>query len=241
MMTTFGEQQSRGYDRRATRLLGGLYHLIAADIDAATQPGAWVLDVGTGPGRLLTRLLSRRMDLRLHGVDLSPHMIEIAERTLAGDQAELSVGDVGALPYPDDSFDLVVSSLSLHEWPDVERAIAELARVLRPGGTVAIYDFRFVPAAAALSALRHSFPAATVRRETVRPGDIRSGCMHDSALTPPRVRVWRAATCRSVISRHGSVSPRTCCGTGRTPACSLHGETAPDAAAIATKTPRRWR
>ncbi|MBF6301703.1 class I SAM-dependent methyltransferase [Nocardia amamiensis] len=167
-MTTFGEKQSRGYDRRATRLLGGLYRLIAADVDAATAPGAWVLDVGTGPGKLVARVGSRRPDLRLHGVDLSPHMIEIAERTLAG-RAEFSVGDVGALPYPDDSFDLVVSSLSLHEWPEVDRAIAELARVLRPGGTVAIYDFRFVPAAPALSALRQSFPAATVRRETVRP------------------------------------------------------------------------
>ncbi|WP_040779102.1 class I SAM-dependent methyltransferase [Nocardia pneumoniae] len=167
-MTTFGEKQSQGYDRRATRLLGGLYQLITAYVDAATDPGAWVLDVGTGPGKLLARLHSGRPDLRLHGVDLSPHMIEIAERTLA-DRAEISVGDVGALPYPDDSFDLVVSSLSLHEWPDVDRAVEELARVLRPGGTVAIYDFRFVPAAPALRALRRCFPAATVRRETARP------------------------------------------------------------------------
>ncbi|MGK8522427.1 class I SAM-dependent methyltransferase [Nocardia asteroides] len=76
---------------------------------------------------------------------------------------------MGALPYPDDSFDLAVSSLSMHEWPEVDRAIAELARVLRPGGLVAIYDFRFVRASAALGALRRSFEAATVRREPVRP------------------------------------------------------------------------
>ncbi|WP_181725190.1 class I SAM-dependent methyltransferase [Nocardia gipuzkoensis] len=167
-MTTFGEKQSRGYDQRATRLLGGLYRHIATDIDAAAQPGAWVLDVGAGPGKLLAQLASRREDLRLHGVDLSPHMIDLAESALSG-VAELSVGDVGALPYPDDSFDLVVSSLSMHEWPQVDRAIAELARVLRPGGAVAIYDFRFVRASAALDALRRSFEAATVRREPVRP------------------------------------------------------------------------
>ncbi|MEU2037114.1 class I SAM-dependent methyltransferase [Nocardia niwae] len=168
-MTTFGEKQSREYDQRASRLLGGLYRRIAADIDAAAQPGAWVLDVGTGPGKRLAQLASRRPDLRLHGVDLSPHMIDLAEATLSGGAAELSVGDVAALPYPDDSFDLVVSSLSMHEWPEVGHAVADLARVLRPGGAVAIYDFRFVRSTAALSALRRCFDAATVRRETVRP------------------------------------------------------------------------
>ncbi|MGY1943033.1 class I SAM-dependent methyltransferase [Nocardia asiatica] len=167
-MTTFGEKQSRDYDQRATRLLGGLYRHITTDIDAAAQPGAWVLDVGTGPGKLLEQVITRRSDLRPHGVDLSPHMIALAEARLSG-AAELSVGDVGALPYPDDSFDLVVSSLSMHEWPRVGQAIAELARVLRPGGVVAIYDFRFVRAADALDALRRRFEAATVRREPVRP------------------------------------------------------------------------
>ncbi|MGV9334331.1 class I SAM-dependent methyltransferase [Nocardia sp. NPDC003726] len=168
-MTTFGAKQSRGYDQRASRLLKGLYRRIAADIDADAPTGAWVLDVGTGPGELLARLVSRRPDLHLHGIDLSPHMIDLAEAKLSGGTVELSVGDVAALPYPDDSFDLVVSSLSMHEWPDVGRATAELARVLRPGGAVAIYDFRFLRSAAALSALRRSFDAATVRREPVRP------------------------------------------------------------------------
>ncbi|MFE7741293.1 class I SAM-dependent methyltransferase [Nocardia sp. NPDC057455] len=168
-MTTFGEKQSRDYDQRATRLLGGLYRRIAADIDAAAHPGAGVLDVGTGPGKMLALLYSRRPDLRLHGVDLSSHMIDLADAALSGSPAELSVGDVAALPYPDDSFDLVVSSLSMHEWPEIDRAIAELARVSRPGGTVAIYDFRFTRSAAAQRALRHSFEAVTVRREPVRP------------------------------------------------------------------------
>jgi ubiquinone/menaquinone biosynthesis C-methylase UbiE len=168
-MTTFGEKQSRDYDQRASRLLGSLYRRIAADIDAAARPGAGILDVGTGPGKLLAQLHSRRPDLRLHGVDLSPHMIDLADAALSGGAAEFSVGDVAALPYPDDSFDVVVSSLSMHEWPQVDRASTELARVLRPGGTAAIYDFRFVRSAAAQSALRRSFEAATVRREPVRP------------------------------------------------------------------------
>jgi ubiquinone/menaquinone biosynthesis C-methylase UbiE len=109
------------------------------------------------------------MELRLHGVDLSPHMIDLADAALSGGAATSPTESSAALPYPDDSFDVVVSSLSMHEWPQVDRASTELARVLRPGGTAAIYDFRFVRSAAAQSALRRSFEAATVRREPVRP------------------------------------------------------------------------
>ncbi|MEU7633086.1 class I SAM-dependent methyltransferase [Nocardia sp. NPDC049220] len=168
-MTTFGDKRSRGYDKRAAVLLGGLYRLIATDIDALAKTDSQVLDAGTGPGKLLAELRSQRPDLRLHGVDLSPQMIDLAERKRTGGHVDFSVGDVGALPYPDDSFDVVVSSLSMHEWPAVNRAISELARVLRPGGVVRIYDFRFVRPAAALTALRHYFVAGTVRREIVRP------------------------------------------------------------------------
>lgn len=88
-MTTFGAKQSRGYDQRgydqrASRLLGRLYRRIAADIDAVERSGAWVLDVGTGPGELLAQLHCLRPDLRLHGIDLSPHMSELADAKLSG-------------------------------------------------------------------------------------------------------------------------------------------------------------
>ncbi len=128
-MTTFDHAAGLGYDRRATRLLGSLYRRIAADIDTATDPGAAVADIGTGPGRLLSCLAERRPDLRLHGVDLSPHMIEIAHRNLTGHPVELAVADVRDLPYPDAGLDLAVSSLSMHEWRDLDAA----AREPRPG------------------------------------------------------------------------------------------------------------
>ncbi|HKD97163.1 MAG TPA: class I SAM-dependent methyltransferase, partial [Micromonosporaceae bacterium] len=59
--------------------------------------------------------------------------------------ANAQVGDVTDLPFADGSFDLVVSSLSLHHWDEPEAAVPELARVLRPGGRVCIYDFPFAP------------------------------------------------------------------------------------------------
>ncbi|MGS2811134.1 class I SAM-dependent methyltransferase [Nocardia sp. MW-W600-9] len=165
-MTTFDRAQSLGYDRRATRLLGSLYRRIATDIDTATSPAATVADIGTGPGKMLSCLAPRRPDLRLHGIDLSPHMIEIAGRNLHGHTAELTVADVTDLPYPDASIDLAVSSLSMHEWPDLDPAADELHRVLRPGGILAVYDFRFTRADPIRDTLRARF--GTVDATTIR-------------------------------------------------------------------------
>lgn len=141
-----GPATVRRYDRTA-RLLRPLYRRIAADIAKGTPHGARVLDLGTGPGHLLVALGRRRPDLDLTGVDLSADMIDVATRRVAefGDRARAVTGDVGALPFPDRSFDLVVTSLSLHHWPDVPAAAAEIARVLRPDGHVGVYDFRRAP------------------------------------------------------------------------------------------------
>src|SRR5437763_49815 len=80
--------------------------------------------------------------LSLTGVDLSADMVTAAERNL-GDRATVRVGSATELPFPDRSFDLVVSSISMHHWDRPEAAVPELARVLRPGGRLRIYDFRF--------------------------------------------------------------------------------------------------
>ena len=74
-------------------------------------------------------------------------MIAAAKRNLEpfGDRASARVDDATSLPFRDRSFDLIVSSLSLHHWDDPEAAVPELARVLRPGGRVYIYDFPFAP------------------------------------------------------------------------------------------------
>jgi ubiquinone/menaquinone biosynthesis C-methylase UbiE len=160
----FNRRASRSYDQRATRLLRGFYRTVAAEVSAAAAPGATVLDVGTGPGRLPATLAERRPDLCLHGADLSPDMVELARHARPGIAFE--VADVAALPWPDASLDVVVSTLSAHEWPDPVAAAAELARVLRPGGRLMIYDFRFVrlgPLTAALSR------RGQVRRSALRP------------------------------------------------------------------------
>ena len=140
----FEGRSSRFYDFVARRVARVMYRRLADDIAAEAPQGAAVLDVGTGPGVLLVELARRRPDLRLTGVDLSADMIAAAARNL-GDRADVRAADVTDLPFEDGSFDLVVSSLSLHHWESPADAVPELARVLRPGGRVLIYDFPGAP------------------------------------------------------------------------------------------------
>lgn len=125
------------YDRLSGWLLGGFYSGVADDVAAAAPPGGRVLDVGCGPGHLAARLADR--GLHVAAIDLDPAMVERARRRLAA-RAETAVADVAALPFPDASFDVVVSTLSMHHWADHAAGLAEVARVLRPGGVALVFD-----------------------------------------------------------------------------------------------------
>ena len=109
--------------------------------------GASSAEVGCGPGHLSIRL-ARQHGLEVTGLDLDPAMIARArantDRPEAGDQRrpEFLVGDVAALAFPDGSFDLVVSILSMHHWADPAAGLAEIGRVLRPGARALIWDLR---------------------------------------------------------------------------------------------------
>jgi SAM-dependent methyltransferase len=135
------------YDEMSRLVLGSFFGPIAADIAAAAPDGARVLEVGCGPGHLSIRL-ARQHGLDVTGLDLDPAMIERAranaDRSEDSDESGPSflVGDVAALPFPDESFDLVVSTMSMHHWADPTSGMAEIDRVLRPGASALIWDFR---------------------------------------------------------------------------------------------------
>jgi ubiquinone/menaquinone biosynthesis C-methylase UbiE len=82
------------------------------------------------------------------GLDLDSAMVERARANarraddLIGTQPSFLVGDVASLAFPDASFDLVVSTLSMHHWADPGAGLTEIARVLRPGGRVLVWDLR---------------------------------------------------------------------------------------------------
>jgi ubiquinone/menaquinone biosynthesis C-methylase UbiE len=142
--TIEGRSRTRFYSFMTGRLMRSVYRRIAADIaDAAPRDGD-LLDVGTGPGWLLVEIARSRPDLRLTGIDPSADMTAIAGRNV-GNRATLHVAGAESLPFPDDSFDVVVSSFSLHHWENPATAVSEFRRVLRDGGRVNLYDFRFAP------------------------------------------------------------------------------------------------
>lgn len=94
--------------------------------------GRHILDAGCGSGPLMAELIERGADVT--GFDGSPAMINLARRRL-GDAAILGVHDFAEpLPYEDETFDDVVASLVLHYLKDWDAPLAEICRVLKPGG-----------------------------------------------------------------------------------------------------------
>jgi SAM-dependent methyltransferase len=131
------------YDALTAPLLGGFFTRVASSL-AELAPRARVLEVGSGPGRLATRLAELTPDVLVTGVDISPEMVEransLAVWSRVADRVEFRVGDVASLPFAEASFDVVVSTFSLHHWPSSAEGLAEVYRVLRPGGVALIYD-----------------------------------------------------------------------------------------------------
>src|SRR5262249_2166991 len=105
----------------------------------ASRARGRVLEVAVGTGRNLAHYPS---DVAITGVELSPAMLELARQraTELGIGADLRVGDAQALPFDDETFDTAVCTLSLCTIPDPDVAIAEMRRVLRPGGQMLLLD-----------------------------------------------------------------------------------------------------
>jgi ubiquinone/menaquinone biosynthesis C-methylase UbiE len=98
-----------------------------------------VLEVAIGTGRNLSFYPK---GVQITGIDLSPAMLDLARRraTELGIDVELLEGDAEALPFADNRFDTVVCALSLCSIPNGAKAIAEMARVLKPGGRLLLLD-----------------------------------------------------------------------------------------------------
>jgi SAM-dependent methyltransferase len=105
---------------------------------AAPQGLDW-LDVGCGTGALSAAILAQSAPASLISIDPSDGFIAAARARVADPRAEFRVGDAQALPLPAASRDIVVSALMLNFVPDKAKALGEMKRVVRPGGTIAFY------------------------------------------------------------------------------------------------------
>lgn len=105
------------------------------------RPDARLLEVGCGPGFATERLLEVIRDGQVVAVDVDPEMIALArDRLRERERAQVVEGSVTALPFADDSFDAATARLVLEHVPDVVSALAELRRVLRPGGRLFVTE-----------------------------------------------------------------------------------------------------
>jgi ubiquinone/menaquinone biosynthesis C-methylase UbiE len=132
------DRWSREYERdQVSRWLQQLQLEALSALDP--RLGDRLLDVGCGSGAAV-RAAASSVD-RVVGVDLSEGMIARA-RELAGATAnvEFSVADAEALPFEDATFTALLCTTSFHHYPNPERAVAEMARVLTPGGRIVIAD-----------------------------------------------------------------------------------------------------
>ncbi len=104
--------------------------------------GSRVLEVSFGTGYLLTQFAA---DTEAHGIDYNARLVATARSNLreASLAAQLARATVEALPYPDASFDTVVNTMAFTGYPNAERALAEMARVLRPGGDIVMIDVNY--------------------------------------------------------------------------------------------------
>jgi arsenite methyltransferase len=140
------------FDQTAARRLEAVYQtpdIVAQRHRTLTalelREGERVLDIGAGPGLLVADMAAVVGPWgHVTGLEISDSMLAVASRRLASsaiaDRVTLVNGDAVALPFPDASFDAATSTQVYEYVPDLDRALAELYRVLRPGGRVLILD-----------------------------------------------------------------------------------------------------
>jgi ubiquinone/menaquinone biosynthesis C-methylase UbiE len=126
-----------------------------------------VLEIGPGPGFATIELAKLLEGVQIVCLEASKTMIEIASGHVAedglGERITFQEGVAHRLPFPDEYFDLVVSSGSLHEWREADKAFQEMHRVLKSGGCVRVTDLRRDADQEALDELARAIPSALMR------------------------------------------------------------------------------
>lgn len=136
------EQRIRFDDGAAYERMMGRWSRLAGEIflDWLAPPSdlRWI-DVGCGNGAFTELLVERCAPATVHGIDPSEGQLAFARTRPAARVAQFRQGDAMAQPFPDDTFDVAVMALVIFFVPDPAKGVAEMVRVVCPGGTVAAY------------------------------------------------------------------------------------------------------
>ena len=175
----FAEPESAAYARVFAPFMGRLYRRVGDDVAAELKSRGLhrkptIVDLGCGTGELVVAISERLRDARIVGLDSSPSMLLWANRHSTADgRLRFLTGDAAAIPFSDESVDMVVSTLSLHHWAEPSDVFAEIVRVLKPGGVALIYDPKLVTSTEsemAEIALNAGLEPSEIGREAVRGG-----------------------------------------------------------------------
>jgi ubiquinone/menaquinone biosynthesis C-methylase UbiE len=137
------EEEARDYDAMDHAQVNARFcdDLLATCAQATL---ARVLDVGTGTARIPIELCRRQARVEVEGIDLAEHMLALAERNVARagltGRIRLARIDAKAMPWAAARFDAVLSNSIVHHIPQPQRVLAEMWRVVRPGGTLFVRD-----------------------------------------------------------------------------------------------------
>jgi ubiquinone/menaquinone biosynthesis C-methylase UbiE len=153
-----------------------LYHHVATQIDLR---GKKILEVSCGHGGGASWLTRTQRPASYTGLDLNPRGIAFCQQRHRLDGLSFVQGDAEHLPFPDATFDAVLNVEASHCYPSLPRFLAEVARVLRPGGAFLYADFRFNSELAAWEAALASCPLA-VRHQRVINAEVLRGMTRNS-------------------------------------------------------------
>jgi SAM-dependent methyltransferase len=188
-------EDGAGYER----FMGGWSRLVAdrfLDWLAPRQGLHW-LDVGCGNGAFTSMIAERCAPAMINGIDPSEAQLAFARTRLPSSLAHFERGDAMALPFADDSFDAAVMPLVIFFVPDPAKGVAEMARVVRPGGIVASYSWDMAGG---------GFPHAAV--QGVLRGmqiDVPSPPSADASRIDRLVELWSGAGLEGVETREITV------------------------------------
>ncbi len=144
------------YERYMGRWSRGIAPAFLRWLDPAT--GMRWADIGCGTGVVTQAVLAACEPSEIVGIDSSDVFLQSAKANVADPRVSFRQGNAQAIPEPGDSFDMAVSGLMLNFLPDKDAAIGEMARIVRPGGTVALYVWDY---AGHMQVMRRFFDVAT--------------------------------------------------------------------------------